>query len=613
MGFFRELKQRRLGQIIISYLVAGWATLQIVSSLIDRGVLPGFIYRLGLIWFIGGAFVAVMIGWYHGEKGHQKAPLVEIIGLSVITLAVLGITGVSLSGTLAAHRAVSAAKNGADLDRVAVMYFKDLTPDSSYTYLADGLTESLISELSQVPALDVISRNGTGRYRGTNVSADSVGRALKAGTVVTGTVEHTGHDVRVNVSLLDGQSGAEFQRASFERPDTDVVAIRDQVAKDASRLLRQWLGQEIQLRSAQQGADNNAAWALYERAEKAHKDGEARLRTNFPAAMGLYGAADSLLVQASTLDPKWAAPPVLRARLAYERSRIAFSQDDLSESMRWDSTGQRYANQALALEPKNPHALEMRGTLRYWEFLRSVTMGSTSRQQLLDEGRRDLEAAVSADPQLASAYSTLSHLYYYTDNVPAAVVAAQRAYEQDAYLDVANGVLWRLFQGNADLDNLAQARRWCAEGARRFADDYHFRMCQLELMTTPAEDPDIPRAWALLAAVDSLSPKPRRVYWHVNALLDVGGALARAGMPDSARAVLTRAQEAYTPQVDPSRELFWNEAYMYTLLNQKGHAISLIQQALAANPGHTISRTGGLAWWWRSLENDPRFKQLESK
>ena len=82
---------------------------------------------------------------------------------------------------------------------IAVMYFEDRSPKKELGYLADGLTEALIDELSAVPQLKVASRNGSAAFKGKDgVPSDSIARALKVGTVVNGTVEPAG-DGRVRV------------------------------------------------------------------------------------------------------------------------------------------------------------------------------------------------------------------------------------------------------------------------------------------------------------------------------------------------------------------------------------------------------------------------------
>jgi hypothetical protein len=210
---------------------------------------------------------------------------------------------------------------------------------------------------------------------------------------------------------------------------------------------------------------------------------------------------------------------------------------------------------------------------------------------------------------LASAYSTLSHLYYQVDDVPAAVLAARRADEQDAYLSVARDVLFRLFVGSLDLEQFSQADRWCNEETRRFARDPRSPECQLMLMTTPARAPDVERAWQLVALLDTVTPEVSRAYVRLESRLRTGGVIARAGLKDSARHVLDRTRAATTRAADPGQELLAIEAYQRTLLGDRDEAIALLTRYSAANPGH-FERGKDISWWWRELRDDPRFKAL---
>src|SRR6267154_1249172 len=112
-------------------------------------------------------------------------------------------------------------------NRVAVLYFTDESRDSSLRYLADGLTESLIDQLSAIRALDVVSRNGVAPFRGRDVARDSIARALDAGTLVEGEVEPVGSRARVTIRLVDGASSADVRRHSCELPIGAPLAIRD--------------------------------------------------------------------------------------------------------------------------------------------------------------------------------------------------------------------------------------------------------------------------------------------------------------------------------------------------------------------------------------------------
>jgi hypothetical protein len=252
----------------------------------------------------------------------------------------------------------------------------------------------------------------------------------------------------------------------------------------------------------------------------------------------------------------------------------------------------------------------LRGTLRYFKWLQGVTADPAAARALLLSAQADLEAAVRANPSLASAHSTLSHLYNQVCNRVAVVVEAQSAYEEDAFLDNANVVLWRLFLANYDLESLPQAQRWCDEGARRFPGDYRFSQCRLWLLTTPLVSPDVALAWRLWGRVDSLAPAGERAIQVRVAKMVVGGVLARAGLADSASRVLTSARAG--ADVDQNLELTWFEAYMRTLLRDDAGAIALLRRYLAANPPDKEESgcSWDAHWWWRDLRGTPGFRAL---
>ena len=507
----------------------------------------------------------------------------------------------------AARPRQAGAVGGLDPRRVAVLYFDDLSRDHSLGYLADGITEALIAVLARVQALSVISRNGVGPYRGETVPLDSIAHALDVGTLVAGSVEQAGDRFHVTVRLVDGASGADYKRASFDQASGNLLVIRDSLAERVAEFLRARLGEEVRLRTEQQSTTSVEAWSLRQRAEHSRKDAEAALERGGPgAAAAGFHEADSLAALAEAADPRWVDPIVFRGSVAYERSRLAAPS---GEAMPLIQRGLDHAERALRLAPNDASALELRGTLRYFQWLLRGSADPTAAQALLQSARHDLEAAVQIDPSLASAYSTLSHLYYQVEDVPAAVLAARRAYEGDAYLTVARDVVSRLFIGSLDLEQFSQAERWCAEEVRRFPSYFRAAYCQLTLMTTPAVAPDIDRAWALVAALDSETPPNFRPYLLVESRLEAGGVIGRAGLKDSARHVFDRARASHTAAADPGQELLAEEAKMRLLVGDRDEAIALLKRYAAANPGH-FEPGKDLSWWWRDLRDDPRFKAL---
>jgi serine/threonine-protein kinase len=510
--------------------------------------------------------------------------------LVALTWAVLGRRGTAGAGTA-----------GLDLRHVAVLYFDDQSPDSSLGFLADGLTEGLIAQLAQVRTLRVVSRNGVFPFRHADLPRDSIARAVGAGTLVEGSVEPVRDRVRVTVRLVDGSSGADLlRRASFEQSSANLLSIRDSLAAEVARVLRERLGEEVRLREERAGTRSTEAWAAVQRAEHTRKEAEAVLRTKMDSAVALYVRTDSILAAAERMDPNWADPIILRGDLLERRVRLTRSAPLIEQ-------GLGHVARALALAPANAQALELRGTLRYrqWQLTRPSDPQEAAR--LLDEARKDLEQATSIDPTAASAFSTLSSLYYQTKDIQGAALAARRAYEEDAYLTNAADILTRLFHTSYDLDQQRQAQRWCQEGRRRFPRDYRLFRCPLYMMTR-LETPDIARAWSVLNGTDSLMPPPQRELQHLRNQMMVAAVIARAGLRDSAHHVIARSRT--TPEIDPEQAQLAYEAFVRTLLGEQDDAIRLLQRYVAANPEHSFRVGGDISWWWRDLENHPGFQAL---
>ncbi|MBA3894789.1 MAG: hypothetical protein H0X69_14075, partial [Gemmatimonadales bacterium] len=494
-----------------------------------------------------------------------------------------------------------------DSRRLAVLYFEDAGGGDSLGYLANGLTEGLIRELSRVQTLDVISTGGVAPYRGTTASRDSIARALRAGSLVTGSVERTGNRLRVTVRLVDGESGADLRRATRELPAGDLLAIQDTLSLEVARLIRSELGQQIELREQRQRASNVRAWTLVQQAARRSEAAEsAAVRADSAVISREFRAADSLLGAAEILDPAWPEPALERAAIAYRRSRLA--SDDQVVAARWIETGLDHVGRVLRLEPQNADGLELRGNLRYWRWLLSLAPDPTEARALLAAARTDLESAVKLSPSQAGAWATLSHLYYQSGTAIDVKLAAQRAYEEDAYLGNADVVLARLFYASYDLGQFTDAAHWCEEGKRRFPADSKFVECQLYLMTSRAREPDVERAWRLADSATRLAPEHDREYQRLNNQLMVAAILARANLPDSARRLAQRSRG--TPEIDPTRDLKYAEAFVNTILGDTAAAVAALKVYLVANPEKRASLAEDPSWWFRPLENSTRYREL---
>jgi serine/threonine-protein kinase len=538
---------------------------------------------------------------------------VTALGLSGARLwtavGVVGLAGAAVAGWLLWGRPGTAETPTGRLNdnRIAVLYFEDSGGGDSLGYLADGLTEGLIRELSTVQTLDVVSTGGVAPFRNATVSRDSIARALQAGALVTGSVERDGERLRVTVRLVDGESGADLNRATRELPAGDLLAVQDTLVQEVARQIRAQLGQEIELRQQRRRASNVRAWTAVQQAARHRETAEsAAVRGDDAVVDREFGAADSLLAAAEALDPSWPEPVIGRAAVAYRRSRLV--PDDQVAAAKWITTGLGHVDRALEAAPQDADALELRGNLKYWRWLLSLVPDAAEARALLVSAQEDLERAVRISPSQAGAWATLSHLKYQTGSIIDVKLAAQRAYEEDAYLGNADVVLSRLFYASYDLGQFTDAEHWCQVGQGRFPGDAKFVECQLYLLSSRARDPDVGLAWKLADSLALLAPGQEGEYQRLNARMIVAAVLARANLPDSARRLALRSRG--NNEIDPTRDLTYALAFVHTLLGDTVLAVEALKEYLVANPEKRASLAQDPTWWFRPLEDDARFREL---
>lgn len=608
MGVWSQFKNRRITQFLVAYLAGGWMALAVVDQFVDRDVLPVVLYHVGLTLYVFGIGWAVVLGWYHGEKGQQRATPTELFLLAVIAVPALLLSGRLVRTSLQEARVASVLETSRmDLRRIAVLYLSESSAGGELAPVADALTEALIGSLAQVSELDVVSRNGSESVRGLGISPDSAAAIFDAGTVIDGSVDRAGAGLRVTLRVLDGQSGTPLiaQPLVLTVPEDSLTSAGAELARQVSAPLREILGQEIRLREGRSMAPSSAAWLQVARAEKALKDGVTALRRgDAEGAATRLDIAEEEARAAALADERWVEPITLRGRIAYERYALATTLEELEAHLEEAIDA---AETALLAEPDNAAALELRGTARYRLWLMQLE-DEAMLDAMLDAARQDLERAKSLDRRVAAnANSVLSHLYYQTGDWGKAILSAQDAYRQDAFLAAADAVLRRLYQASYDLGDYEEARDWCLEGRRRFPDNFRFVQCQLYVLTMDDAEPDVEEAWALYEEFASLLPEGQAPLLSALGQTFLAGVLGRAGLADSASAVLARAR--VDRDVDPEGEQASMEAAMRSVFGDVDGAVASLERYMILNPGHFP----GEHWWWRNLQGDPDFERLQTR
>jgi serine/threonine-protein kinase len=499
-------------------------------------------------------------------------------------------------------------------NKIAVMYFQDRSPGSKLAYLADGLTESLIDELSAVTQLKVTSQNGSAVFKGKDaIPTDSIARALNVGTLVNGVVEPMGSDsVRVTVRLVDAVSGKQVDKTQVDAALESSLGLKDTIASQLSIFLRKRVGQEIAQLVSKVGTRNTAAWEAMQRAKETEAEIGALVQaSDVPAALRKAAAADSALANVESLDPNWTAPIIERAWLGFRTSRLlpATSPD----FTKWIEAGLANADRALKKSPSDAGALEARGTLHYWQWLNNLAPNPAASAALFASAEKDLRAATAANDHSATAWNYLSHLLVNKGQIAEAKLAAENAYNADPYLTDVDKTILRLFFASLDMGVRTEAAKWCNEGASRFPENYLFTECKLWIYALPNGEvkPDMREVWSTYDAYVKASPANVQEFDKLKGKMIVALALVRAGMKDSAEAMAAANQG--DAQIDPGGELTNLAINVYAQSGNKDAALDLIATYLAANPQQRESAANDKSWWLKDLRSDPRYQALVKK
>ncbi len=536
----------------------------------------------------------------------------------VIAVATVGIVAVALI-----LRAVREPRVTASLDptHIAVLYFDDLSPDSALRVVAAGLSEDLMDRLAQVPALHVISPNGVRAYRG-NAGAgqtpDSIARALKVGTVVTGSVTRSEGVLRVSVRLVDGSSGQVLHSRQVMRPFGELFALQDTITADIAGFLRERIGEAVVLHERRAGTANVAAWQAVREGDVKREQGIAAVRSgDDSAASRLLRGADSLYEHAHTLDSRWSVPHLGRARVAQAFAELvaearspaavqAALQTPIPRRPRYDDEWIRAAlaetEEALRTATPNPEALELRGSLRYLWWLSGYSVAPES----LAASEQDLRDAVGGMPTLARAWARLSQMLRYTGRFAEAEEAAKRALDADAFLLEARAVYRTLLFTALNLERYDEARSWCAQGRTRFPADVEFRHCELRILGWSGRGRGaIKQAWRIVDSLDQTGTRTG-VYPAERRLL-LATLYARSGEADSARSLLREARST-SGQDSTAAWFLFAESNVRLLLGERRAALDLIARALAESP--QLRDYVRRAVWFAPLHTDAEFRRL---
>lgn len=397
-SFLQRLKERKLVQWALAYLAGAFVVLQLMDALAEPLSLSALAQRAVLTLVVVGFFVALVLAWYHGEKGRQRVSGAEF--LIVTLLLVLAGAGISLlPGEEQADEPTALARFAAlDMDRptIAVLPLVNLSADEENSYFAAGIHEELLRLLSLVRELGVISRTSVLQYAGATMSIPEIA-AWGPRYIVEGSVQEDRGQVRIQVQLIDASTDQHLWAHRYDESLEDIFALQSRVAQAISRELRAVVSPDEQERIEAPPTQDPIAYDLYLRA----LDLSVYVREEWDARV-------DLLRRATSRDTAFA--------LAHARLAWAFVVGATAHEVPagYDSALVR-AETAIRLDPGLPEGHGARGFVL-------ADMGDR------EEGEAALQRALSLNPSYGGAWSTLAAIgWWYSDYVAGALAGRQGA------------------------------------------------------------------------------------------------------------------------------------------------------------------------------------------
>ena len=324
-----------------------------------------------------------------------------------------------------------------DKKRIAVLPFLNISPDPNDAYFADGLTEELIARLSTISGLKVIARTSIMRFRGTTKSVGEIGKELKSGTVLEGSVRKAANRLRVTAQLIDTTTEEHLWVQNYDRQLEDVFAIQIEVAQNVSDNLQTQLLSEERQHIEKKPTGDISAYTFYlkgryywnersrEALEKAIKYFEEAIRRDPGFALAYAGLADSyiVLVDHGHLPPSEGYPKAKQAaKKALELDETLAEAHTslgtiLSREWGWRGAEEEYAK-ALGSNPNY-------ATAHHWYSIHLLETGR------VDEAIRELKMAEELDPLSPMLHSYGSLVYIAARQYDIAMKELDKALELD--------------------------------------------------------------------------------------------------------------------------------------------------------------------------------------
>jgi TolB-like protein len=469
-GILQRLRARKLSQWVLAYLAAGWLCLEVLGFLRETFGWPQLVAQLGAVLLAVGFLAALVLAWYHGERGAQQVTAVELGMLAGILAIAAAAVGFVLTPGHAGSDAADAPghRDGVERSSIAVLPFDDMSPAGDQQYFADGLAEELLNAFTRVPGLKVAARTSSFAFRNQQVQVDEIGRRLRVAHVLEGSVRTDGDRLRITAQLIQADDGYHVWSETYDRPATSVLAVQDEISRAIVATLRDRIPgigdapEAVQTR-VDPRAYNSYLLGLYEWNRRTEVSLRRALQ-HFEAALGIepdYAAAHSGLAKTWQLFAFWGMEPAVQVMPRARNAALRALEIDPGNSSAlsalanvqfvfdWDfATAEQSFRRALELAPGDATAHQWFG-----EFLNENGRS--------EEGIAALRTAVALDPESLIIRTALGWELYYAGNYAAALPELEAVFARDSTFEVVHWALAELYLAlRRDDDALASFQRY---------------------------------------------------------------------------------------------------------------------------------------------------------
>lgn len=565
--FFGNLRKKRIVEILAGFIAGGWLIIEFVDRiLVAHYHFPDKTIDIVFITLLCALICTLLWRWFSGREVPRKFKL-ELV---LIPLAVL-IT-VLLDANLLLH--LKEPESGGIppskwKNSVAVLPFKDISPQKDQDWFCDGVTGEIISRLSNIRELKVAARASAFFFKGQDQDIREIGHKLGVATVLEGSIQKVEGRLRITVDLVNIADGANVWSQQFDQDIKDVFAIQDDIALSVVGKLKVTLLGEEKARIARRSEINPAAYEAYLRGLNYwwqwSDDGMRNAVQYFKRAIEIepdYAPAHAGLAIAYMASSTWillwpSQEGIVRGRKeAQEAIRIdptlsdgyvAIAQALMNYDWDWVGAEEGY-KKALELNPNSTLALDSYANL-------------LAVRGRVDQAAVMLNRALELDPFSAALHNDMGLIYWENRQFERSIPHFQRALEIDRNFDFSHHLLGWAY--------LYTGKRAKAEA---------------EFQTLAQLAPNL--AWVQGA---------RGLFW------------GSIGHPEEARKALARLDVlAGLRYVSPSAR-----AYAYWGAGEKGLSLDWFENAYQEHDG----------WIWDlyinpyndSIRDEPRFKALSKK